>query len=273
MEPNGKLYLEFQRKQSGESYLSRQLFQLPLQVFPPKDCEQDGTAFLYLLNPSSGMLEGDLFDIQFHLKEQASVVITTPSSNKIYKSKGRDTCQNITADIKAGCVLEYLPEHNVPYKESRFRQNSVFKVEKGGSLFTWDTVVPGRIARDEVFDFTMYRSQIALYYDGKLKLREGIKLLPEEFDPHNPAILHQYSIFSTAYLVAEEIPECLIRKLKNYMEGEEGIQGGCSKADTHVLVIKVLFDKTLTIQKVLWNIWNLVRQEMFQKEAFPIRKY
>lgn len=273
MQPNGKLQLELKQKQSGETYVSKQFFKLPLQVFPANYLDKDGTAFLYLLNPSSGMLEGDLFDIQFCLREKAAAVITTPSSNKIYRCKGKEIRQEVKAIIAKGGVLEYLPEHNVPYKESRFYQNSTFYVERYASLFTWDAVMPGRLARKESFDFTSYCSKISLYYDGNLKLREGMRLLPEEFNPHNTAVLEHYQIFATAYLVAEEIPETLLAKLKAYMKGIPKICGGCSKSDSNVLVIKVLMETSLGMQNILWNIWNMVRKEMYRKEAFRIRKY
>lgn len=273
MEPNAKLHLEFKKKKSGESYIARQSCQMPLQVFPAHHLEEDGSAFVYLLNPSSGMLEGDLFDIQFHLKECSQAVITTPSSNKIYCSKGAKTTQMVTANVEAGSVLEYIPEHNVPYKNSKFRQKSVFHVEKGGILFTWDVVMPGRIAREECFDFTAYQSDISLYYDGRLKLREGMKIIPEEFDPHNVAVLEKYDIFATAYLLADEIAPQLLERLRIYMESMEKARGGVSVPDSNVLVIKVLFEKTLGMSEVLWEIWNIVRQESQQKKAFRIRKY
>ena len=273
MEPNAKLHLEFKKKRSGESYIARQSCEMPLQVFPAHHLEEDGSAFVYLLNPSSGMLEGDLFDIQFRLKEQSQAVITTPSSNKIYCSNGAQTTQMVTAYVESGSVLEYIPEHNVPYKDSKFCQKSVFHVEKGGLLFTWDIVMPGRIAREESFDFTIYRSDISLYYGGRLKLREGMKIIPEEFNPHNVAILDKYDIFATAYLVADEINPELLEKLRAYMEKIEYIRGGVSMPDANVLVIKVLFEKILGMQEILWKIWNIVRKEIQQKDAFLIRKY
>ena len=273
MEPNAKLHLEFRKKQRGETYVAKQYFKLPLQVFPANYLDEDKSAFLYMLNPSSGMLEGDLFDIRFRLIEGASVVITTPSSNKIYRSNGEDSRQEVRAFIDKGCVLEYLPEHNMPYKDARFCQKSIFQVEKGGTLFTWDSVVPGRLARDEKFDFVKYCSEISLYYDGKLKLREGMKIIPDDFEPHNPAVLERYDIFSTAYLVAEEIPIQLLEKIREYLADQEGIMGGVSMPDKNVLVIKILFEKNLGMQDILWEIWNLVRKEQLGKEAFRIRKY
>lgn len=273
MEPNAKLHLDFKKKKSGESYIARQSCQMPLQVFPAHHLEEDGSAFVYLLNPSSGMLEGDMFDIQFHLTEQSQAVITTPSSNKIYCSNGEKTTQMITAYVESGSVLEYIPEHNVPYKNSKFRQKSMFHVEKGGTLFTWDVVMPGRIAREECFDFTVYQSDISLYYDKRLTLREGMKIIPEEFDPHNVTVLEKYDIFATAYLVADKIPIQLLERLRGYLEQIKDVRGGVSMPDSNVLVIKLLFEKTLGMTEILWQIWNIVRQESQQKEAFRIRKY
>ncbi len=273
MEPNGKLYLDFKRKKSGETYVSKQYFKLPLQVFPANYPEEDGTAFVYLLNPSSGMLENDLFDIRFQLADTAGAVITTPSSNKIYRSNGGDTRQEMTVHVAEGCVLEYLPEHNVPYRNSKFFQKSVFYIEKRGILFTWDIVMPGRLARGECFDFSIYRSDISLYYDGELKLRESIRLLPEEVDPHNVAMMGEYDIFATAYLIAEEIPDVLLEKLRTYMKTVGNIYGGASMPDEHVLIIKVLFQSPLHMQEILWQIWDIVRKNMLNKSAFRIRKY
>ena len=82
MEPNGILHLDFKKNSSGKTYVAKQFFKLPLQVLPANTME-DGEAFLYILNPSSGMLEGDLFDLRFSLTDGAEAVITTPSSNKI----------------------------------------------------------------------------------------------------------------------------------------------------------------------------------------------
>lgn len=272
MEPNGVLQLEFKRKKTGETYLARQFFKLPLQVLPVNYLEQDKTAFLYLLNPSSGMLEGDLFREEFQVKEDASVVITTPSSNKIYRSQGKTTCLELMVTIAKGGRLEYLPEYNVPFKDAKYFQRGTFYIEKTGSVFLWDTVMPGRLARGEKFDFTSYCSHISLYYDNELVLREGMLLEPDNIDPHNQAVLEQYNLFATAYLVAEEIPDGLCDKLRDYLK-KAGVCSNCSVPGQHILVIKLLFEKNLGVQEVLCQVWNIVREETYKKSAFRIRKY
>ena len=117
-----------------------------------------------------------------------------------------------------------------------------------------------------------YDSVSSAIYMVRLHHRKPYSL-PEEFNPHNTAVLEHYQIFATAYLVAEEIPETLLAKLKAYMKGIPKICGGCSKSDSNVLVIKVLMETSLGMQNILWNIWNMVRKEMYRKEAFRIRKY
>lgn len=273
MEPNAKLDLEFKRKKSGETYVSRQYFKLPLQIFPPNYLDMDGTAFLYLLNPSSGMLEGDLFDMSFELKQNASVVITTPASNKIYKSKCKKSRQVVTVKVKSGCVLEYIPMHNMPYADSMFHQEGRYEIEKGGILFTWDTVMPGRIENGESFDFTSYHSDISVFYDEELIIREGMRLVPAKMNAHNVSVLDHFSIFQTAYLIGEYIPDSILERLRQYFSTEKEIYAGVSKPDEHALTIKVLYSNTLHVEQIQWNIWNIVRSEMIGKPAFTIRKY
>lgn len=168
MQANGQLHLDFRRKKDGTSYISRQFFKLPLQVFPPNYLDDDGSAFLYLLNPSSGMLENDLFDIRFSLYDRAQVLITTPSSNKIYRTRGEPARQKLTVAVGGDCVLEYLPEHNVPYRDSAYRQWGDFQVEKGGVLFTWDILQPGRVTQGERLDFYLFASENRFTYAGQL---------------------------------------------------------------------------------------------------------
>lgn len=273
MEPNAKLLLDFKRKNNGDTYISRQYFKLPLQIFPPFYPENDGTAFVYLLNPSSGMLEGDLFEMQFHLQNNAQVVLTTPSSNKIYRSNGCNTCQNIYVNVSSGSCMEYIPEHNVPYKNSRFVQKSVFNIEKGGILFSWDTVMPGRLARGECFDFSLYRSDASIYYNGKMILRECFRIVPDELSPDNPAVMADFRIFSTAYLVCENISEGLLTAVREFINSCEGIRGGASSPDNNLMVIKLLIKSTLHLDNTMKHLWDIIRKYTLGKPAFRIRKY
>lgn len=273
MEPNASLNLEFRKKASGETYIARQFFKLPLQIFPPHYPDVDKTAFLYMLNPSSGMLEGDVFDITFRLSEGSGTVITTPSTNKVYRSVGGESCQNISAEIESGAVLEFIPESNIPYAESRFCQRAEYNVKKGGTLFFWDTVSAGRIARGECFGFTDYRSDTSVIYDGRLVLRDCAYICPKLVSPQNEALFGDYLIYTSAYLCADKIPERLPGELRELLCGIDGVRAGVSLADKNLLAVKLLFKSTLNVQETLFALWDLVRSSALGKPAFKIRKY
>lgn len=273
MEPNGILHLDFKKNSSGKTYVAKQFFKLPLQVLPTNTME-DGEAFLYILNPSSGMLEGDLFDLRFSLTDGAEAVITTPSSNKIYRSKGGPACQRVAIDVAEGCIAEYLPEHSVPYANSRFLQKNIYRVQSGGFLFSWDTMVPGRMSRDECFDFAYYMSDTEIYYGEKLVLKDRLKIVPGDESYKGIACLGDYSIFQTAYVVGQNITEELSEELYQYfMDKKDVFRGAASAADKNLMVIKALFKTTLGMRDIQRDIWDIVRRNTLGKPSFRIRKY
>lgn len=269
---NGRLAVEFSRKSTGDTYISRQLYKLPLQILPANYLDQDGTAFLYLLNPSSGMLEGDNFDISFQLKEGARAVISTPSSNKIYKTPTGCARQNIKIKVAAKSVLEYLPDQNVPYADSSFGQNTCCQVEKEGMLFLWDILEPGRITRGEVFSFRSYASETSFFYDGELLLRERMCLNTRDIDYLCTGILGEQLISASCYLVCENIETDLVGIIGKQLE-EEKVIAGVSSPHHSIMVIKVLTKEIGKMQDVLYRTWNTIRLNTQKKEALSFRKY
>lgn len=272
METNGQLNISFKRNTKGETFINRQYYKLPLQILTANEVDDDGTAFLYLLNPSSGMLGGDLFQIDINLEDHASAVVTTPSSNKVYKADGRVSTQMTNVHIKTGCRLEYIPEHTVLFRDSIYEQEQDYYVEKGGQLFFWDTIMPGRIALGECFHFRRFKSQTNIYYDQKLILKENSVIIPEESSVKDIGSLMNNKIFSTCYCVAEHLDHRLMDELRMYIETNQ-LFAGVSMPDKHILLIKILFESTPNVSAVLADLWDIVRRYCTGKPAFHIRRY
>ena len=71
--PTGELSLVFSRKDNGRTHLSRQYFKLPLQIMMPHYQEEDGTAFVYFLNPGGGILQHDRLLTEVTVEDGADV--------------------------------------------------------------------------------------------------------------------------------------------------------------------------------------------------------
>lgn len=275
MRANAELDLVFKQRKDGRTYISDQFFKLPLQVFPTCDNETDGTTFLYLLNPSGGMLENDVFKLDFTLCQGAKAVITTPSSNKIYRCEsGRRAYQRLDVCVEKDAVLEYIPEHSVPYRNSSFEQENVFRIARFGTLFTWDILMPGRITCGEFFDFSSYSSLFEIYYDDKLLIREKNKISPEHVHTSSCACMRYYKLSAVCYYVTEKISDALKENvLQLFIKNNNDIYGGISMPCENLAVIKILANDISSMKYFLFELWNCLRQTEFDKKAFRIRKY
>ena len=200
--PTGELSLVFSRKDNGRTHLSRQYFKLPLQIMMPHYQEEDGTAFVYFLNPGGGILQHDRLLTEVTVEDGADVFITTPSCTKFYRmDEGHAEVENIFS-VGSGATLEYLPEYNVPFAQSSSFQDSVFRLKNDSVLIASDIVTAGRTSRNEIFDYDIYSSKTRIYVDDELKLYDSCRITPETMDPARRGLLEGKLSSGTVYAYA-----------------------------------------------------------------------
>lgn len=270
--PNGKLDLIFDIRQDGSTYISRQFYKLPMQVLPPHYQDEDGTAFVYMLNPSGGILENDYFEMNFDLKNGANVVLTTPSANKIYKMNSEAALQKTIIRLEKNTVLEYIPEHNIPYANSMFCQETDFFIEKGANLFAWDILSSGRITRGESFDYSYYTANMNFFINDILILREKIKIEPKQFSVRALGVFEDMSILACCYLYSEKLSsnfsDSVFEKLKTFTN----LNSGVTLIEPDFMTVKILGNKIADIQEAVVEVWSLARKGILDKKATRIRK-
>ncbi|KAK2749754.1 hypothetical protein FQN55_002990 [Onygenales sp. PD_40] len=168
---------------------------------------------LYILTYGGGLLPGDEIAVSITLNPQTRLVLTTPQgSNKIFrtvpKAEARDrlgipaheisdkSLQTLDVFIAREAALCYLPDPNVPFKDSRYEQVQTFIVDgtakgnKRSSLCVLDWVTEGRSAQGEHWDFHLWRGKNEVWsLDGtgnkKLLLRDSI-ILDAELEDGRP---------------------------------------------------------------------------------------
>lgn len=270
--PTGKLSLEFKKKESGKTYLARQFFKLPLQIMSPHYQDDDGTAFLYMLNPSGGILQHDRLLTEIILLEDSKVLVTTPSSTKFYKMDDgyAKIVNNVT--VKRGGVLEYLPEHNVPFALSETYQETTFNLHEDSILIALDMVTAGRVSRGEVFQYDTYSSKTKIYVDGKLQIYDNSIIRPKEIKVDKIGLLEGHESNGTIYVYAKGIKDTLVESL-NEMQCDENIHFAAGKINENLLIVRFLGNNIIDLQKVILNTWGKVRENILNKKAVRIRKF
>ncbi|GFF65630.1 hypothetical protein CNMCM6936_004608 [Aspergillus lentulus] len=165
---------------------------------------------LYILSYGGGLLPGDEISVSIVLNPQTRLVISTPQGcNKIYRTEAaskarsrlavpanglnRMSRQILDVRIERQAALCYLPDSNVPFKDSRYEQTQVFTVDwatevnNRSSLCVLDWVTEGRTALGEKWDFQLWRGKNEVWtVDGngakKLLLRDSSILDAESED-------------------------------------------------------------------------------------------
>lgn len=268
--PNARLSIDFSRKSDGTTYISKQYFKLPLQIICPFYTENDGSAFLYLLNPSGGMLDDDLFELEFALNKGASALIATPAANKIYKTPKTAARQNLSITVDNSAVLEYLPKHNIPYANSKYIQTTDFHLNPTSTLFTWDTLSSGRAARGEVFDYTLYKSVLNFYVDGKLFLRDKMEISPDECSLGSLGMLENEKILSSCFIYKIASSNIICPLLKEYFKSSTAVTGGATALNGDFTVIRLVSEKISDMESALSDIWRLFRKNILGKDIFKV---
>jgi len=274
----GELDILFRKKENGASFVARQFYKLPMQVMPSYTQDEDGTAFLYMLNPSSGLLQHDRIKLSFELEEGAKALVTTPSTNKIYRMDEGYAVQNVNIKLARNAELEYLPEHNVPFKESSYFQHINYYIDSSSKLIAWDIVTPGKKLCDERFDFNLYYSETNLFVNGNRLFCERMKLEPtlgkDEFLNNYLAqgIYEGKDMTGTMIVYSPSDKTDLFDELYERFYCFPEMIWGASMPCENLLVVKFLAENVMYMQEALASIWDCVRRAVLGKPAVKIRK-
>jgi urease accessory protein len=96
------------------------------------------------------------------LDQEAHVLISAPSANRVYRSLGEVSVQEVQVTVGPGAVLEWVPEPTIPFAGSRYRQKLHVTLASGATTFLWDAIAAGRIARKERWAFTSLENEIRI---------------------------------------------------------------------------------------------------------------
>lgn len=273
-EPTGELRLRFKRKQSGKTYMAGQYYALPLQVLPPYYPDEDGEAFVYLLNPSGGILQADRLLTQIVLEKDSRVLVTTPSAAKFYKMEDDHAELKYFFDVGENAVLEYLPEYSIPYAGSAVYQESRFDIRQSSVLIAADMITAGRADRGERFQYECYDSRIKIYVEGKLQAYEYARLLPAEGKLGQIGLLEGRQIYAAMYIYQKSLPAAFSAEVKGILDspGQEQLKGGVSYVTPDLAVVRLLANSVETAQETVLSVWGAARRRLLGKERVKIRK-
>lgn len=274
----GTLTLEYVY-QGGRTVFGRTNCQTPWHLLPPIYLDESGSAYTLLVNPSGGLVGDDHLSIDLSIGRKAHVLISTPSANRVYRSLAREAVQDVTIDVGEEGILEWMPEHTIPFAGSRFRQSIDVKLRAGATLILWDAVASGRIARGERWKFATLENHIRITTPSGAAVMEHYVFSPED-KKGAIGLAETWDYVGSLFVVGDTVSAALWTSLESALaeildkHGKDGgVLAGVSQPAVPGVVIKLVAKSAPAMNHLLMEMWATVRQVVLQLQPAVLRKY
>jgi urease accessory protein len=261
-----KLVLEHDSQRS-KTIVTEQRTQVPLYV--QKALHYDETvpsmAHIFILSPSGGVLQGDRYRTDIELKNKAISHITTQGATRIYKMNSNFATQMINLKVGKDCYLEFLPEQLIPYKSSRYYQKTIFTVDDSATLVYSETIVPGRVAMGELFDYDICYLRTLCYNDkNEIKFHDNSILEPKNQTMNTLGMFGNKTVLSTMFVVTKkEHVEKLYEKINQIFKDNDEVVGGASiLPNDSGLSVRILSNSSEQNKTTVYNISQMIRKQI-----------
>ena len=261
-----KLTLESD-SQRNKTIITEQLSRVPLYV--QKALYYDETipsmAHVFVLSPSGGVLQGDRYRTDIELKNGAISHITTQGATRMYKMNSNYATQMINLNVGKNCYLEFLPEQLIPYKNSRYYQKATFKIDDSATLVYSETIVPGRVAMGELFDYDVCCLKTLCYDDKQeMKFHDNCILEPKKQTMNSLGIFGNKTVHSMMYVVTkQECIEELYETINQLFKDNDEIIGGASILPNNSgLSVRILSNSSEVNKITVYNIAQIIRKQI-----------
>jgi len=145
-----RLALRFERR--GErTILAAREHVGPLVVQRPFHPEADGTCHVYVLHPPGGIVGGDVLELEVDVQPNAAALLTTPAATKFYRSAGRTAVAHQRLTVRAGGLLEWLPQETIAFGGALVSTVTEVTLEPGARFLGWEITCLGRPASADAF--------------------------------------------------------------------------------------------------------------------------
>ena len=270
--------LEIELKQgNNKTTITKQFSQVPLQiqraVYPEESIPE--MAYLYIISPSGGILQGDRYKIDVTLKNNAISHITTQGATRIYSMNSNFASQITNITVNDNCYLEYIPDQIIPYQNSRYYQKVNLNIHDEATMIYSEVLTPGRMAMNEYFDYDIcYLRTYCKNQEEKFRCLENMKIEPKNQNLNSDGILGKNKIVGTVYILTKKdhITE-LENMINTNLEKLEAVSIGTSILPNESgIIVKILGNNTGDIFEIIYSVLKITRKKILGAEFSKIRK-
>lgn len=165
-----QLELQVLQDRQGKTQLVRSYTRYPYRLSPAlRLCSQNRDClYIYMINTSPGWLAKDDINTEICLGSGAHLFLTDQAASKVHCMPQSKDQANVHTEVSlsAGAFLEWIPEPVILYKDAALQQTCRVTKAKDAGFILSDIMIPGRLARGEIFLFRKYSNRVTLMHEN-----------------------------------------------------------------------------------------------------------
>lgn len=265
---------------TGNTVIKEQYGRVPLFVQRAMYLEETlpDMAYIYIVSPSGGILQGDRYQIDIKLGNNTFAHVTTQGATRIYKMEKNYASQTININVEEESYFEYIPDQIIPYRNSRFYQEVNLNVHDNATMIYSEIIVPGRVASGEAFEYDLcYIKTVGRNQLGKTRFMDVVKLDPKNKNLRTEGILGKFKVVGTTYIVTKEsyvqdLQYEISERIKG-LEVKNTISGGTSILPARQgIIIRILGNSAEDVKEIIFDIVRMARKQIVGASFSGTRK-
>lgn len=275
--PTGELRLGVGLR-GGRTVATGQYHQGALRVIRPHYLDGSGQVCYVVVNPGGGYLGGDTYRLDIEVDEGASLLLTTQSATKVYRTPGRHAQQDTRIRLAAGAALENVPDQLIAYREASYRQRTTVEMDPTASLVLAEVVTSGWSPDGRPFRYDEVRLRTDVHVGGRLAVVDNLLLRPAATPVDAMLYLGEHTHFGTLLVVDPRVDAQCVAELRAMLEeaaagAASGVELGISLLDAPGFALRALGRSTEVLNALIAAAVNALRARWSGQGPLDLRKY
>ncbi|WP_248126291.1 urease accessory protein UreD [Micrococcus lacusdianchii] len=272
----GRLALRIGQR-GGRSVAVEQFHEGALRVLRPHRLDDSGQVCFVVVNPGGGYLGADRYEMDVRVEDGASLLLTTQSATKVYRTPQGPAVQRTRLRLGAGARLETVPDQLIAYRDAEYVQDTVVDLHPTSSMCLTEIVTPGWDPGGERFSYSEVQLRTLVMMQGRPVLLDNLLIRPE-WGVSGVGVLEGHSHVGSLVVVDPRADEEVLAAVRACAEAAaRACAGPALAAVTSLavpgLVLRVLGDSTGDVGRVLADVAAQLRALWCGQPPLALRKY
>ncbi|WFR82708.1 urease accessory protein UreD [Arthrobacter sp. Y-9] len=229
------------------------------------------------INPGGGYLGGDRYVLGAELGADTSLLLTTQSATKVYRTPQGPARSSQVFRLDAGARLESVPDALIAYQAASYHQDTEVRMHPSASLALAETVTHGWAPDGTPFRFDEVSLRTRVHVGDRLAVSDNLLLHPDQGGTAR-LMLGGHSHLATLLVVDPRADDDAVQRLREELgvllpSASSGALLGITRLAVPGFVLRALTGSTQSAEAVLHRTLDWMRREWHGQPPVDLRKY